>query len=48
MPMLFGLAGTAIGISGVFWIAGAIVAGGTRLALKLGERPAGLRAGRTP
>ncbi len=41
MPMLFGLAGTAIGISGVFWITGAIVAGGTRLALKLGEaRPA--------
>jgi MFS family permease len=37
MPMLFGLAGSAIGISGVFWITGAIVAGGTRLALKLGE-----------
>ncbi|NPC56649.1 MFS transporter [Caenimonas soli] len=37
MPMLFGLAGTAIGISGVFWITGAIVAGGSRLAFKLGE-----------
>jgi MFS family permease len=37
MPMLFGLAGTAIGISGVFWIIGAIVAGGSRLAFKLGE-----------
>ena len=37
MPMLFGLAGTAIGISGVFWITGAVVAGGTRLAFKLGE-----------
>ncbi|ROZ78011.1 MFS transporter [Ramlibacter sp. WS9] len=35
MPMLFGLAGTAIGISGVFWITGAIVAGGIRLAFKL-------------
>lgn len=41
MPMLFGLAGTVIGISGVFWIVGALVAGGTRLAV-------GLRAGRTP
>jgi MFS family permease len=40
-PMLFGLAGTVIGISGVFWIVGALVAGGTRLAV-------GLRAGRTP
>jgi MFS family permease len=38
MPMLFGLAGTVIGISGVFWITGAAVAGGTRLALKLGNR----------
>jgi MFS family permease len=37
MPMLFGLAGATIGIAGVFWITGAIVAGGTRLALKLGE-----------
>ena len=37
MPMLFGLAGAAIGISGVFWITGAIVAGGTRLAMKLGD-----------
>ena len=37
MPLLFGLAGTAIGISGVFWITGALVAGGTRLAFRLGE-----------
>jgi MFS family permease len=38
MPMLFGLAGAVIGISGVFWIVGAVVAGGTRLAFKLGGR----------
>jgi MFS family permease len=38
MPMLFGLAGTVIGISGVFWITGAVVAGGTRLAFGLGKR----------
>ncbi len=37
MPMLFGLAGSAIGISGVFWVAGALVAGATRLAWRLGE-----------
>ena len=40
MPVLFGLAGAAIGISGVFWITGAIVAAGSRLAFKLGEAPA--------
>lgn len=38
MPMLFGLAGTVLGISGVFWITGAMVAGGTRLAFGLGRR----------
>ena len=38
MPMLFGLAGAVIGISGVFWITGAMVAGGTRLAFGLGKR----------
>ena len=38
MPMLFGVAGTVIGISGVFWFVGAVVAGGTRLAFKLGGR----------
>ena len=37
MPMLFGAAGTVIGIAGVFWIVGAVVAGGTRLAFRLGE-----------
>jgi MFS family permease len=32
MPMLFGVAGTLIGISGVFWFVGAMVGGGARLA----------------
>ena len=32
MPMLFGLAGTFIGIGGVFWFVGAVVGLGTRLA----------------
>jgi MFS family permease len=40
MPMLFGAAGTFVGISGVFWAVGAIVGGGTRLAFRLRtERP---------
>ena len=38
MPMLFGLAGSVIGISGVFWATGIMVGSGTRLAFKLGER----------
>ena len=32
MPMLFGVAGTVIGIGGVFWIVGAVVGLGSRLA----------------
>ena len=32
MPMLFGAAGAAIGIAGVFWTVAAAVAGGTRIA----------------
>ena len=32
MPMLFGLAGALVGIGGVFWFAGAVVAMGTRVA----------------
>ena len=39
MPILFGLAGSVIGISGVFWIVGAMVAGGIRVAFRLGEAP---------
>jgi MFS family permease len=37
MPILFGLAGSVIGISGVFWAVGAVVAGGIRVAWRLGE-----------
>ena len=32
MPMLFGSAGALIGIGGVFWLTGAVVGGGSRLA----------------
>jgi MFS family permease len=46
MPMLFGLAGTFVGISGVFWAVGAIVGAGTRLAARL--RVQGFKVGRTP
>jgi MFS family permease len=46
MPMLFGLAGTFVGISGVFWAVGAIVGAGTRLAARL--RVQGFKDGRTP
>ncbi len=35
MPMLFGLTGAVIGISGVFWITGAFVGGGARFAFAL-------------
>jgi len=35
MPILFGAAGAVIGIAGVFWVVGAAVAGGTRLATGL-------------
>ncbi len=40
MPILFGLTGSVIGISGVFWIVGCMVAGGIRVAFRLGELPA--------
>src|SRR4051812_1762388 len=36
MPMLFGTAGAFIGVSGVFWVVGAAVGSGMRLASKLG------------
>lgn len=35
MPMIFGSAGAVIGISGVFWVIGGVVAVGTRSAWKL-------------
>jgi len=41
MPMLFGVAGTIIGISGVFWVFGFVVGAGTRLAFKLGRSDKG-------
>lgn len=47
MPILFGAAGAAIGISGVFWVVAATVAAGTRLSLRLGSDPA-VTVGRSP
>ena len=35
MPMLFGAAGTVVGISAVFWTMAAMVGAGSRLALGL-------------
>jgi MFS family permease len=35
MPILFGLTGAVIGISGVFWFVGAVVGAGSRLAFKM-------------
>ena len=41
MPMLFGAAGALVGVGGVFWVVGAVVGMGTRVAW-------GLKADRTP
>jgi dipeptide/tripeptide permease len=39
MPMLFGAAGTVVGIAAVFWTVAAMVGAGSRLALRLrGDR----------
>ena len=35
MPMLFGSAGALVGIAGVFWVTGAVVGLGSRLAWRL-------------
>jgi predicted MFS family arabinose efflux permease len=35
MPMLFGLAGAVVGVAGLFWVTGACVGGGARIASKL-------------
>jgi MFS family permease len=35
MPLLFGAAGAAIGVAGLFWVTGACVGAGARLASKL-------------
>lgn len=37
MPLLFGTAGAFIGVSGVFWVVGAAVGSGMRLASRLGR-----------
>jgi len=37
MPMMFGVAGAAVGIAGVFWAAAAAVAGGMRMSWRLRE-----------
>lgn len=37
MPLLFGAAGSLIGISGVFWVVGGVVAAGVRVAFRLGR-----------
>lgn len=39
MPLLFGAAGTVIGVAGVFWAMAAVVGGGTRLAYALKSTP---------
>ena len=39
MPLLFGSAGAAIGVGGVFWVMGALIGSGSRLAWKLGKMP---------
>ena len=38
MPMLFGAAGAVIGIAGVFWIVGGVVAMGSHTVWKLKAR----------
>lgn len=43
MPLLFGVAGAVVGVSAVFWIAGAGVAGGSRLAFLLKDAARGDR-----
>lgn len=50
MPMLFGAAGAAIGIAGVFWTVAAAVAGGTRIAwgLRHAQEETGSHAGKAP
>ncbi|MES1162272.1 MAG: MFS transporter, partial [Rhizobacter sp.] len=41
MPMLFGAAGALIGVAGVFWIVGGVVAAGTRSVWGLKAPPRG-------
>ena len=39
MPLMFGAAGAAIGVGGVFWVMGALVGAGSRMAWVLGRTP---------
>ena len=39
MPMVFGAAGAAIGIAGVFWLVGGVVAAGTPAVSRLQAPP---------
>ena len=39
MPLMFGAAGAAIGVGGVFWVMGALVGAGSRMAWVLGRAP---------
>ena len=41
MPMLFGTAGAVIGVGGLFWVVGAAVGAGSRLAWAMGEPEGG-------
>ena len=39
MPLMFGAAGAAIGVSGVFWVMGTLIGAGSRMAWILGRTP---------
>ena len=39
MPLMFGAAGAAIGVGGVFWVMGAAIGAGSRMAWVLGKMP---------
>ena len=41
MPVLFGSAGALIGVAGLFWVVGATVGGGARVAWRMGEAEGG-------
>ena len=40
MPLMFGLAGAALGAASLFWVMGAAVAAGSALARRIGVSPA--------
>ena len=39
MPLMFGAAGAAIGVAGVFWVMGGLIGAGSRMAWVLGRTP---------